>query len=102
MIGHEDLGVEALAPFTDDELAEMALAADADAPVSSDAIPISEIVGPGMESPLPTWYMPAPIGARRLSGWRGRLVRCSALSVIVSFVVINAFGLCNTYGQLHF
>jgi hypothetical protein len=98
----ENPRVEALEPFTDDELAEMALAADVDAPVSDDAIPISEILGPGMKSPLPNWYMPAPIGARRLNGWRGRLVRWSALSVIASFVVINAYGLCNTYGQLHF
>ena len=106
MTGHDVLGVEnppveALDPFTDNELAEMALAADADAPVSDDAIPISEILGPVMNSPRPNWYRPAPIGARRLIGWRDRLVRWSALSVISSFVAINAYGLCNTYGQLH-
>jgi len=107
MTAHNTLGVEnplveALEPFTDDELAEMALAADLDAAISGDAIPISEILGPGMESPLPNWYMPTPINARCLIGWRGHLVRWSALSVIASFVVINAYGLCNTYGQLHF
>lgn len=106
MIGHDNLRLEnvvaeGLELFTDDELAEMALAADQDAPVGCDAIPISEILGPDAESPLPNWYMPAPICARRLAGWRGRLWRCSAISVIASFVTITAYGLCNTYGQLH-
>jgi hypothetical protein len=95
-------GIESAEPFTDDELTALALAADANAPVSDDAVAIWELLGPGPQSPLPSWYMPAPMGTRRLRGWRGRLVRCSVYSVIASFVVINAYGLCNTYGQLHF
>jgi hypothetical protein len=42
--------------------------------------------------------MPAPMGgAPLLRGWRRRVV----LLVIAAFLVITAFGLCNTYGQLH-
>ena len=102
MTGHDRSGVETLDPFTDDELTELALASDMDVGVGDDAVPISQVLGPSAEGPLPCWYLPAPRGARRLSGWRGRIVRWSALSVIASFVVINAAGLCNTYGQLHF
>lgn len=89
-------------PFTDDELAELALAAVIDAPLSRDAVPLSTMVGAGPVHSLPSWYMPGSIRARRLDGWRGRLVRGSALSVVASFVAITAAGLCNTYGQLHF
>jgi hypothetical protein len=102
MTGHEHPGAETIDRFTDDELAEMALALDVNAPVGSDAVPISQVLGPDVRSPLPNWYMPAPMGARKLSGWQGRIVRCGALSVIASFVAITAAGLCNTYGQLHF
>jgi hypothetical protein len=38
---------------------------------------------------------------RRVDGWRRLVVRCGVASVIVSFLAINACGLCNTYGQLH-
>ena len=108
MDGHRNLGGETVEigepdPFTDDELAEMALAADVDAPLSGDAVPLSAMVGAGPPMhPLPSWYMPGSIRARRLTGWRGRLMRGSALSVVASFVAITAAGLCNTYGQLHF
>ena len=88
--------------FTDDELADLALALDVDTPVSCDAVPIAEILGSDAAGPLPEWYLPSRMGVRRLHGWRGQLVRGSALSVIASFVVITAAGLCNTYGQLHF
>jgi hypothetical protein len=102
MAGHDTHDVEVLESYTDDELAALALAADADAPVGDDAVAIWDLLGSEPNSPLPSWYMPAPMGARRLSGWRGLVVRCGAVSVIASFVAINAYGLCNTYGQLHF
>jgi hypothetical protein len=102
MIDHDAPNLGAAASITDDELTMLALAADIDVPIGEDAIALWEVLGTETESPLPTWYMPAPMGARRLNGWHGRLVRCSAVSVIASFVVITASGLCNTYGQLHF
>ncbi len=91
-------------PLTDAELTELALAADPDAPLADDAISFWELAGPGTPgapSPLPDWYMPAPMAARPLRGWRRRLVRYNVFLIIASFVAINAYGLCNTYGQLH-
>lgn len=89
--------------FTDDELIELALAADPDAGVADDAVPLSEFLG-STEGPegadlLPGWYMPPPMSTGRLlQGWRRRIV----LLIVVSFVLINAVGLCSTYGYVGF
>jgi hypothetical protein len=80
-------------PFTDEELTAWALAADPDEPLPDDAEPwVNGVDGEGL---LPSWYMPAPGGGRR-GGWRAAV----AILVIVSFLVINALGLCITYGHL--
>jgi len=86
---------------TDEELTALALGADVDAPLEDEALPMWHIVGATDAGPLPSWYMPAPMHPRRITGWRRVAVRCGVASVIVSFVAINACGLCNTYGQLH-
>ena len=92
-------------PISDDELAALALAADPDQALSADAISIWElgldddlIGGGGRGSVLPSWYMPAPMG----TGPTGRrwLRRAIAITVIVAFLVIDAYGLCSTYGQI--
>jgi hypothetical protein len=88
-------------PVTDEELEALALAGDVDAPLDGGAVSIFEVLERSPVGPLPSWYSPAVMGVRRLHGWRGRVVVCSALSVIVSFITITAAGLCNTYGQLH-
>ena len=44
---------------------------------------------------LPDWYMPVPMGGR-VGGWR----RAVALVIIAAFLLITAYGLCNTYGDL--
>jgi hypothetical protein len=92
-----------MAPFTDDELTELALAADPDASVADDAVPLGEMLRSeawsGGEELLPDWYMPAPVGAGRLlQGWRRRIV----LLIVASFLLINAYGLCSTYGHVGF
>lgn len=88
--------------FSDDELAALALAADPDAGVADDAVPLSEFLGAGAgptSELLPGWYMPAPAGAGRLlQGWRRRVV----LLIVASFVLLNAYGLCSTYGYVGF
>jgi hypothetical protein len=87
--------------FTDEELSELALAADADAGVADDAVPLGEFLGArgAGEELLPDWYMPAPAGAGRLlQGWRRRVI----LLIVVSFVLLNAYGLCSTYGHVGF
>ncbi len=77
--------------FTDEELTALALAADPDQLVDADAQPWID----SPEGLLPSWYMPAPV-AHRHGGWP----RAVAILVIVSFLVINACGLCITYGHL--
>jgi len=83
--------------FSDDELTELALAADPTTPLAADAVPIDRYLGAPASVPpaLPPWYM-APV-ARRHSGRRARLV---ILGLIAAFLLIEAFGLCSTYGQL--
>ena len=90
-------------PFTDDELTELALAADPEAGVAPDAVPMGELLGAGAGAGggelLPGWYMPPPMGSSRLlQGWRRRTV----LVIVASFVLINAVGLCSTYGYVGF
>ena len=77
--------------FTDDELAELALAADPDAPIAEDAVPFG---APSSDAALlPEWYMPVPGPVRRT---RPRVVAVSV--IIASLVVVNGAGLCVTYG----
>ncbi|HSM67619.1 MAG TPA: hypothetical protein VK860_15045 [Ilumatobacteraceae bacterium] len=77
--------------FTDDELAELALAADPDAPIPDDAVPFGQAEHD--RSLLPEWYMPAPSSARRT---RPRVVAVSL--IIASLIVVNGAGFCVTYG----
>lgn len=93
---------ENLVEVSDEELTALALAADPDVAVADDAIPLHELLGqegPGTADLLPGWYMPPTVGGNRvLQGWRRRIV----LLVIVSFLLIDAYGLCSTYGHVGF
>ncbi len=85
-----------LAPVSDDELTALALAADPDAPLPTDAVPYRS--GEEEDSTLallPGWYMPAPVSVRRTPT---RTV--AAVLVVTGLVLINVLGLCITYGQL--
>ena len=85
--------------LSDDELEKLALAADPEAGVADDAISLWELQNFEAGSSLPQWYMPAPAGgARQLRDWRRFVVPV----VIAAFVIINAYGLCSTYGQVTF
>jgi len=87
------------ATISDDELTALALEGDPDAPLPAGAVNLWELqrTQDDDEGLLPDWYMPAPMaGTRRLRGWRRRV----AISVIVSFVLIDAAGLCSTYGSV--
>ncbi len=81
-------------PWTEDELAELALAADPDAPLDDDAVPVALYLGedPGL---LPDWYMPTPM-LRRAGPWRVPVV----VAIVAAFVIIEALGLCSTFGPL--
>jgi len=84
--------------ISDEELTALALAADPDAEVGADAVPF-DLGDVGSPPGLPGWYMPVPQGLPRpLRGWR----RAVGLVVVGSFVLINAYGLCSTYGVVAF
>ncbi len=90
----DEIGTE---EFSDDELAGLALAADPGASLGDDAVSVWTALGIDRRSPLPPWYMPTAVGGTKPGrGWRRR----SAVIVIVAFLVINAYGLCNTYGDI--
>jgi hypothetical protein len=80
--------------LTDAELTEQALAADPDQPVDSDAEPWGpdRSNAPGL---LPDWYMPGPTN-RKHQPWQVAVV----VVIIAAFLLINALGLCITYGHL--
>jgi hypothetical protein len=84
------------APISDEELTALALAADPDAPIADDAVNLWELDREDDDALLPAWYMPSPMGARRLTGWRRRV----AILLIVAFLLIDAYGLCSTYGNV--
>jgi hypothetical protein len=87
-------------PISEAELTALALAADPDEPIGDDAVPLSVYLSqvPGMAQVsglLPNWYMPAAMATtgRR---WRTPII----LAIIAAFVLIEAWGLCSTYGQV--
>ena len=81
----------------DDELAAEALAADPDLVLPADAVPWSVAVGGDHPTLLPDWYMPAPDGGATVRpGWRRRV----GVGLVTTFVLINAAGLCSTYGAV--
>jgi hypothetical protein len=79
-------------PVTDEELERLALAADPDVELDPAAIPIHI---DGASELLPSWYMPAAVG-HAVPGWRRRV----ALVVVGAILLINAAGLCVTYGSV--
>jgi hypothetical protein len=82
-------------PLSEDELTSLAMAADPDAPLSDDAIPLSLHLAKFAGAALPEWYMaPATSGSGRR--WRTPVV----LAIVFAFVLTEALGLCNTFGQL--
>jgi hypothetical protein len=83
--------------ISDDELTQLALAADPDAEIPSDAVPLSELFGDDTGSLLPSWYMPA-VARHAVHGRRWK--RVVVILVILIFLAIDAYGLCNTYGSI--
>jgi hypothetical protein len=79
------------------ELTALALAADPDAPLGDDAVPLSLHLAQFAGAALPQWYMP-PAMARGGSKWRVPVIG----TIVAAFVLIEALGLCNTYGILNF
>lgn len=82
-------------PITEAELTELALSVEAGLPPAPDAVPLADYLGGGTPGLLPTWYMPTPM-ARINPRWRPPVV----LTVVAAFVLIEAAGLCSTFGQV--
>jgi hypothetical protein len=74
----------------DEELTAEAMAADPDLIVPGDAVPFGVSESEGL---LPEWYMPMLGPIRRT---RTRVVAVTGL--VLSLLVVNAAGLCVTYG----
>jgi hypothetical protein len=95
-----DYGWEAAAfdvmAISDEELTELAMAAAPITVLADDAVAWG---GGDLRTPslLPNWYMPSP--SYQL---RGRWTRAVVITLIVGFLVIDAFGLCITSGFLSF
>jgi hypothetical protein len=81
-------------PIGEDELTALALAAEPLLVPADDAVPLSAYLDqePGL---LPAWYMPTPM-ARVSPRWRLPVV----LALVAAFLIIEAFGLCSTFGQV--
>lgn len=81
-------------PISDEELTALALAADPQQPLDPKAVPLAEYLSqvPGL---LPGWYM-APATAPCGSRWRTPVI----LAIVLAFLMIEAWGLCSTYGQV--
>jgi hypothetical protein len=90
----EDLVTAPEYVLNDEELIELALAADPDAPIPPDAVPIERHLSQ-FSAALPLWYMPPVV---RSGGGRWR--RPVVVTVVAAFFLIDALGLCNTYGVL--
>jgi hypothetical protein len=85
---------------TDAELTALALAADPDAPLPPEAVPMDVHLarfGPQ----LPSWYMP-PIASHGPSYGRWTWKAPFVIAIVSAFLLIDLMGLCNTYGILGF
>lgn len=78
--------------ISDEELTALALAADPEAPIGDDALPVRSLQAQG-DPLLPQWYMPVS-ASRARRDWRAVV----AVAVAVGLVLINAFAICVTYG----
>lgn len=77
--------------ISDEELEAIALAAEPDPELDADAVPF--VTAPLGADLLPEWYMPLPQSTKRTPA---RMI--GAATIIGSLVLVNAAGLCVTYG----
>ena len=91
MLGELDIDISEF-DISDEELTELALAADPNEPIADDAVPLRSLQAAG-EPLLPAWYMPVSANRAR-SDWRAAV----AVAISVGLVLINAFAICVTNG----
>ena len=78
--------------ISDEELTALALSADPHPDIDPRVAPWRPLAD-RVTGLLPEWYMPLPAGTRRGTG-----AKVAIGVIIASFVLINALGLCVTYG----
>jgi hypothetical protein len=87
-------------PLTDEALDALALAADPDVTIPADAVSLWDLDA-DRAGLLPAWYMPTPnagpSSTSATAGWRRRAI---VLTFVLALVLINAAGLCVTYGRV--
>ncbi len=93
----DDVGSIPELGISEQELTELALTADPHTPLPADAVPVDVYLSQfsGFPAPLPLWYMPPVVRSGRR-----RWARPVVLAVVAAFLLIDALGLCNTYGVL--
>jgi hypothetical protein len=79
---------------TEEELVGLAMSSGPLAAPASDAIPIAVYLRHEVGL-LPDWYMPAPM-SRVHPRWQVPVV----LTLVATFLLIEGFGLCSTFGQV--
>ena len=79
---------------SDEELTRQALAADPDPEPDPRATPFRGEPTPGADL-LPDWYMPRPAPGRATPARRA-----VAIGLVAAALIVNAAGLCITYGPL--
>jgi hypothetical protein len=79
---------------SDEELTEIALAADPDGPLDPRAQPL-EFFAPTHGVGLPQWYMPQ-VTRVRCSGWRMPVT----VGIVAVLLALEALGLCSIFGQV--
>jgi hypothetical protein len=84
---------------TEDDLTALALAAPPMAVPADDAVPMAVYLGQGTGL-LPDWYMPPPMSRMGMSRVHPRWRLPVVLVLVGAFLVIEAFGLCSTFGQV--
>ena len=86
--------------LADEALDALALAADPDVTIPADAVSLWDLDA-DRSGLLPAWYMPTPNAgpstASATTGWRRRAI---VLTFVLALVLINAAGLCVTYGRV--
>ena len=95
LVGDESRAEPSEDALSDAELTALALSADPEVPLGADAVPLAVYLSQ-VACALPQWYMPPTTARCGASRWRTPII----VAIIVAFLLIDAWGLCSTYGQI--
>ncbi len=81
--------------ISEQELTELALNAEPNPAVPRDAVPYFVHLAVTVPGTLPEWYMPTATARRG-----GRLRTVLVVSLVSTFLVLEALGLCSVFGHV--